>query len=192
MKISRYAKSIVYMVFALIFVVLSTYFQVAMHRNGLEEIYFKTNAYIFITAIACIGTAVYSYRSYTKRHREHVRDSLFLFIVGLVLMTAAVLCIVNFGGIGDTFNAGGYTAANVNIVLMTVMPAPFFIRGLFLALSKREENRRLHGASLAFCAIVTAAYLLSVALGGMMRMVYYSGSASDISSVSEVDEEKSV
>lgn len=191
MKISRYAKSLVYMIFTLIFLALSTYFQVAMHKNGLENVYFKSVFYIFITAIACIGTAVYSYRSFTKRHREHAGDSLFLLIIGLALVAAAVFVIVNFGGLGDIFDASGYTAANLNIVLMTVMPVPFFIRGLCLALSKREENRGLRGAALAFCAVAAAAYILSIAVGGMMRMVHYSGSSSESSS-SETFEEKGV
>lgn len=191
MKISRYAKSLVYIIFTLIFLALSTYFQVAMHKNGLENVYFKSDFYIFITAIACIGTAVYSYRSFTKRHREHAGDSLFLFIVGLALVAAAVFDIVNFGGLGDTFDVSGYTAANLNIVLMTVMPVPFFIRGLCLALSKREDNRTLRGAALAFCAFAAAAYILSIAFGGMMRMVNYSGSSSESSS-SETLEEKGV
>lgn len=191
MTISRYAKSIVYMMFALLFLALSTCFQVAMHKDGLESVYFTSNLYLFVAAVACTGTAVYSYRSFTRRHREHAGDSLFLLIFGLLFLTAAVFNIVSFGGLGDTFTESGYTAANLNIVLMTAMPAPFCVRGWVLALSGREEKRSARGPALLVCAIVTAAYILSVAGGGMMRMVRYDGSSSESSS-SETLAEKGV
>lgn len=193
MKISRFAKSIAYMFLTLIALVLSTYFQIAMHKaNGLEDTYFLSNFYIFIAGAVCLGTAVYSFRSFTKRHKEYKSDSLFFLFTGILLMTAAVFTIISYGGIGDTFDANGYTAANVNIVIMTVLPAPFFIRGLFLALSHREDNPGLRRAALALSAVVAAAYIFSVTLGGMMRFVYYENETAHSPSSSETIDDKSV
>ena len=40
-------------------------------------------------------------------------------------MIAAILTMVNFGGLDEEFYRAGCAAANVNIVLMSALPLPF-------------------------------------------------------------------
>ena len=130
MNISRFAKSIAYLAAAALLLLLSVIFQVGMHsEGGPEASYFRSNTFLFVVAIGCIGTGVYSYIGYVRRHREHALDSLFLLLVGLAVLIASILVFLNFGGLAGTFDKAGYTAVNINIVapLSHTRPGP----GLF-------------------------------------------------------------
>lgn len=174
MNISRFGKAVTYLAATAILIVVSVVLQLGMHKeDGLEPSYFQSNLAIFLVGIACTGTAVYSYRAYSRRHREHVWDSLFLLVVGLVYLLASVVMFFLFGGLENGFTEGVYNAANINIVLLTVLPLPFLVRGIILSLSTRETSRaRRLGVGLAALA-VTVGFVLCLALGGMMRMVRY-------------------
>ena len=179
MRISRFLKSILYLVLALALTVVSLLLQRGFQdAETLSAAYFQSDLYLFVMAAACLGTAVYSYRAYTSRHREHASESLFLLLVGIVLMIAAVVAVVGFGGLGEEFTEIGYTAANVNIVLTSALPLPFLIRAYVLTGSccRHEPSRRL--PALIACGVVTLVYLLGLAAGGMMRMVHYQGPSS--------------
>ncbi|HJD24091.1 MAG TPA: hypothetical protein H9694_08100 [Firmicutes bacterium] len=180
MHISRFLKTVLYAALALVLTFVSTMLQLGFQSpDTLSGAYFQSDLYLFVAAAACLGTAVYSYRAYTSRHREHTSDSLFLLIVGIALMIAAVVTVVSFGGLGEEFTQTGYTAANVNILLMTALPLPFLIRAFVLAAScgRHEPSRRI--PAVVVCGVATLALILSIALGGMMRLIHYSGSAEE-------------
>lgn len=100
MNISRFAKSIAYLAAAALLLLLSVIFQVGMHsEGGPEASYFRSNTFLFVVAIGCVGTGVYSYIGYVRRHREHALDSLFLLLVGLAVLIASILVFLNFGGL---------------------------------------------------------------------------------------------
>ncbi len=189
MNISRFAKSIAYLTGAALLLLLSVVFQIGMHSEaGPETSYFQSNTFLFVVAVACIGTGVYSYIGYVRRHREHALDSLFLLLVGLVFLIASILVFLNFGGLAGSFAEEGYTAVNINIVLLTVLPVPFLIRGMVLAFSTREDSRaRRMGVQIA-ALLITAGLVLSLALGGMMRMMRYDASAAASDGYEETDE----
>lgn len=174
MTISRFAKSIAYLAAAALLLLLSVIFQVGMHNEGGPETsYFRSNTFLFVVAIACIGTGVYSYIGYVRRHREHALDSLFLLLIGLVLLVSCILVFLNFGGLIGSFDQEGYTAVNINIIVLTVLPLPFLIRGLVLAFSTREDSRaRRLGVQIAALLII-AGFVLSLAVGGTMRTMQY-------------------
>lgn len=195
MKVSRYAKSILYSLFIAVLIVFSTVYQVSMHTaGGMESAYFKSNTYLFIMAAGCLGIGVYSYFSFSRRHREHKADSLLFLFTGLVLMAAVFTAFINFGGLDENLVSAGnklaYTAVNVNIILMSALPVPFYIRSLGLACSKREKSPALRRVALAFSALIAVAYISILALGGMMRLVYASDSI-DASESSVLTAEKS-
>lgn len=194
MHISRFVKAILYLAVTVLLLVLSASLQMAMHtEGGLENAYFRSSAYIFITAVACLGTAIYSYKAFTKRHSEHKADSLFFFLTGLLLTVSALGVLVFFGGLSSPFGQTGYTAANVNILLMTLIPLPFFIRGAVLAFSTHSESRAQRGGILLACGIVAAAYIAALAGGAMMRMVnYQTDSSYSAGAVNQADEDSQV
>ena len=185
MNISRFGKMWAYLAVTVILTAISTGLQLGMHKEGgLEPSYFQSNMVLFLVGIACTGTAVYSYRSYSRRYREHIWDSLFLLIVGLIYLMASIVMFFLFGGLGNEFTQGGYDAANINIVLLTLLPVPFLIRGILLALSTREAraSRRLTAGIAALA--VTVGFVACVALGGMLRMVRYTEESESNPSVS--------
>lgn len=190
MNITRFAKSIAYLAAAALLIAVSVFFQLGMHsEGGMETSYFRSNLFLFIAAAGCLGTGVYSYIGYVRRHREHAFDSLFLVIVGAVVMAAFLFVFLNFGGLGDTFEKDGYTATNVNIVMLTLLPLPFLIRGIVLALSTRDDSKaRRRGVQIA-ALLVTAGMIASLAFGGMMRMVRFDESSSFSDEVSDDSDE---
>lgn len=174
MKLTRFAKAILYLAFTALLLLISTLFHAAMHsEGGLEEGYFRSNSYLFILAAVLLGTAVYSYAAYTRRHSEHRTDSLLFFLVGLALMVTVIFAILQYGGLEGFFEESGYTAANINIVVLTALPLPFLIRAVVLACSTGETSRaRRLGAAIAAVVLVAAAVVL-VAVGGLARPMRY-------------------
>lgn len=175
-KITRFAKSIVYLVFTTGLLLLSVFFTAGIHNTEqLEQNYFRSTSYLFILAAVLIGAAIYSYQAYTRKYREHVWDSLLLLVTGLVLMGAVLFIILYYGGLEGTFTESGYTAANVNIVVLAMLPLPFFVRTVVLAFSLQEPRRgRRLGVQIA-CAVLLAGMILTFALGGLLGMVRYTG-----------------
>ena len=187
MKISRFAKAIMYLVATVGLLAISVYFQVGMHRkDGLEASYFGSMIYMYILAATFVGTAIYSYASYTRRHREHRMDSLFVLFVGLAVMTAAITTFVCYGGLQETFTESGYTAANLNMILLTAVPVPFLIRSIVLACTTHENSRaRRLGVQVAALLVAVVMGVL-IATGSMMKMVRYSGETNTNSQAEDV------
>ena len=69
----------------------------------MEEAYVRSNVLLFLTAAVLLGVGVYSLMSYTRRHRQHVWDSVFFLVIGFALMNAAGLTIGNLCGVDGTF-----------------------------------------------------------------------------------------
>lgn len=182
MKISKFAKSVAYLAAGGILLAVSLWFQFSLHgEDGLEAHYFQSDAYLFILAAAFMGVGAYSYMSYTRRMKEHRGDSLFLFVTGLVLMVLAVVAIVMYGGLEGSFDESGYTAANVNIVILTLTPLPCLVRGALLSLGAGRE----HPAGRLVVLIVTSVILLAMLVlafsGNLMQMTQYVESSQESS-----------
>ena len=174
MKITRLAKGIAYLVGAVILTSISVAMQAAMHTEGsVEENYFRSDGVLFLLAATVLGIGVYSWLAYTRRHKEHQRDSLFLILTGLALMLLTIFVVVNYGGMEGTFDQSGHTAVNLNIVLLSALPLPFLIRAVVLAVGAGEENASGRKGLLIACGMVTAALLLLMFTGGLMKMTSY-------------------
>lgn len=132
-----------YLVFTTGLFLLSVFFTAGIHNPGhLEQNYFRSTSYLFILAAVLIGGAIYSYQAYTRKYREHAWDSLLLLVTGLALMGTVLFIILYYGGLEGTFTESGYTAANVNIVVLAMLPLPFFVRTAVLVLSLQEPPAR--------------------------------------------------
>ena len=112
MKITRLAKGIAYLVATVLVACISVAIQAAMHtEGGLEENYFRSDGVLFLIAATVLGVGVYSWLSYTRRHREHRMDSLFLVATGGTLMLLTVFVVVYYGGMEGSFDESGHTAS---------------------------------------------------------------------------------
>lgn len=176
MKVTRFAKSIVYLVFTTGLFLLSVFFTTGIHNSEhLEQNYFRSTSYLFILAAVLIGGAIYSYQAYTRKYREHAWDSLLLLLTGLALMGTVLFIILYYGGLEGTFTESGYTASNVNIVVLAMLPLPFFVRTAVLVLSLQEPRRGRRLIVQIACAALLVGMILAFALGGLLDMVRYTG-----------------
>ena len=62
--------------------------------------------------------------------------------------------------------------------MLTLLPVPFLIRGIILALSTRDDSKACRRGAQIAALLVTAGLIASLALGGMMRMVRFDESSS--------------
>lgn len=187
MKISKFAKSIVYLVAGVILLALSLWFQASLHgEDGLETHYFQSDAYLFILAAVFMGVGAYSYMAYTRRMKEHRGDSLFLFVTGLVLMAVAVSAIVMYGGLEGSFDESGYTAANFNIVILTLTPLPCLLRGAVLAIGAGRSNPAGRLVVLIITGVVLLAMLVLAFSGNLMQMAQYVESSQESSFIYQI------
>lgn len=174
MTLSRFAKSLLYTGAAAVLTVLSVYYQRMLHqKGGPAEGYFAIHRVLFFVSVVLMGIAVYSFLSYTRKQKRHRADSLMLLVTGVSLMAVTIALWIGFGGVQEPFDATGYMAVNIQITTLTVLPVPFWIRGLVLACTTHEDNKgKRLAAKLASLAVALLMAVL-VAVGGMMRMMYY-------------------
>lgn len=174
MKFTRFAKAMLYLVLTVVLAGISVSFQLRMNNSAsLVKAYFQSNLYFFVAACTLTGTGIYSYRAYTRRHREHGMDSLFLTVVGLVLLFFIVLMFFAFGGLGDEFQAAGHTAANLNAVALLALPVAFWARGFCLALSTKDKSRFKRRLAVLLAVGVAVLIVVLVATGCLMKMTHY-------------------
>lgn len=105
MSISRFVKAIAYEILTALLLIISALFQAAMHTEGqMEKAYFQSNTFLFIAAATFLGVGVYSLDFlHPGGHRQHILDSVFFLIVGLLLMAAVLVAILLYGGLEGTF-----------------------------------------------------------------------------------------
>ncbi|MDD3693619.1 MAG: hypothetical protein PHX02_06945 [Oscillospiraceae bacterium] len=175
MGVSRFVKAILYLAAAALLLAVSVYFQHSMRtQGGLEAAYFRSCTYLYLVSFAIAGIGLYSYLSYSRKHREYAADSIFLLLLGLTLIFLSILNIIKFGGLYAPFGNEGFFAANVNIIVLSLMPLPFFVRGFILAISKEQgKPGRLKRAALIISALTAAVYIAAAVSGGIFRLVYF-------------------
>lgn len=174
MTLSRFVKSLLYTGAAAVLTALSVYYQQMLHApQGPEEGYFAVHRVMFFVAVILMGVAVYSFMSYTRKQKRHRIDSLILLMTGVLLMAATLALWIGFGGVQEPFDSAGYTAVNIQIACLTVLPLPFWVRGLVLACTTHEDSRAKRLGAKLFSLAVAIVLVVLVAAGGVMRMMYY-------------------
>lgn len=178
MTLSRFAKSLLYTAGAAILAGVSAVYQGKLHAAaGPETAYFAIHRLLFFLAVVMMGVGLYSFLSYTRKQKHHRSDSWMLLFTGVGVMAVTLALWIGFGGVQEPFDANGYTAVNIQIVTLTLLPVPFWIRGLVLACTTHEESAgKRRGAKLASLAVALLMAAL-VGFGGMMRMMYFDGKA---------------
>ncbi|MDD2417830.1 MAG: hypothetical protein PHR24_02640 [Oscillospiraceae bacterium] len=173
-KISRPAKVLIYMISVIIITLLSFYFVRSMNSaQTMEAAYFRSNSYMFVAASVLLGSGIYSYISYTRHNREHASDSLVLVLIGLALMITTVAAIIVFGGLETPFTQQGYNAVNINIISLSVLPIPFFIKGLVLSFGSGFEKNSTRKLAWISCGVAAVLIIIAFSLGGLFRLVEY-------------------
>ena len=155
MTLSRFVKSLLYTGAAAVLTALSVYYQQMLHApQGPEEGYFAVHRV-------------------TRKQKRHRIDSLILLMTGVLLMAATLALWIGFGGVQEPFDSAGYTAVNIQIACLTVLPLPFWVRGLVLACTTHEDSRAKRLGAKLFSLAVAIVLVVLVAAGGVMRMMYY-------------------
>lgn len=173
---TNYAKSWLYTVGSALLMGLSAWYQIRLHDPaGPEEGYFAVHRVLLVLSFVLLGSAVYSFISCTRRSRKHRADSLTLFLTGLGLLVLTLVVWIGFGGVQAPFDAAGYTAVNLQIVTLTLLPLPFWVRGLVLACSQAVEDRRQRRLGKIASFVAGLLMVVLVAAGGMLRLMYYPG-----------------
>jgi len=184
---SRWIRAIVYAVGAGLLLALSVHYQLSMRTTGgLESGYFHSLAFLFVSAVAFLGTGVYMWRDISRRRPAFRSDARFLLLTGLAGALVAIGIIVGYGGVETPFEEAGFTAASLSMLAMSVLPLPPLVRGAVLALGRPDDgdpHRPLRLASRVVCALTAAAYLTALIGGGTWRVVRYADHADYSSAV---------
>lgn len=168
MKITRFGKAVAYLVTSAVLFVISAVLMHDMHdTQTMAQVYLRSDFYLFILSAAFLGTALYSFVAYTRRHKEHRGDSLFLLILGIVTMVLTIFVVIKYGGINDEQMESALSAINFNLVFMAVIPFVFLIRAVFLACTSEKGRPAL----LICCGVLLLAMVIAVFAGGLLDMV---------------------
>ncbi len=167
-------KSWLYTLAAILLTGVSSYYQVGLHDPaGPEMGHYALHRVMLVLSFVLFGVAVYAYISHPKRTPQYRWDRLFLLLVGLGLLIITLVIWIWYGGSPIPFDSIGYTAVNLQIVSMTLLPIPFLIRGGVLAFSyKIEDPIKARSAKIALLLGVIL-FVVCVAVGWMFRMMTY-------------------
>ena len=172
MKITRSVKVIVYLVCALLMLAMSIWVQSRFHNSEtMHAAYFFANAYLLIGGVVLTGVAAYSWGAYTRRHSEHVVDSLFLLVVGLLVLVSGLFSVLSFGGLSDVSDNRWISAVNLDIVFLSLFPIPFFGRSLVLCIKNEEALPVLRRGVPILCAGVIVLYVVLCCAGVFARYI---------------------
>lgn len=179
MSVSRFAKTIAYVAAAMAVTVLAVWMAAPLYAAGLSDEpmytsaglvagYLRSVVLLFVTACGVLGVGVYSFFAYTRRHREHRRDSWFLLAVGGVMLLAAVVVICRFGGMSEeNFTTDSYAAINLNLMLIGALPLPFLVRAAIVACGVRGRTQRI-----VVWALIAAAVVFFVSLAATGHLLH--------------------
>lgn len=174
MRITRFTKAVIYEFLTALLLLLSFLFQRDLRDAAqIETAYGRSNWFLFIAAAVMLGVGVYSIMSYTRRYREHILDSVFFILLGVLYMVAFMTVFLMYGGLEGTFDESGYVAANINIILIGALPLPFLIRTIVLVFSTREPRVGRRVGVQIVCGLLTAVLAVLIFTGNYLRMAEY-------------------
>jgi len=184
MIITRFTKSVAYLSVAALFCLLSIWLTVPLHNEQTYMgAYMKAVLFLFLCGCIFLTAALYSHSYLSKKNREHRRDTSFFLIFGLILLIGDIALILLYGGIAMEPD---YTSANIAIVLLALLPLPFWIRGIVLAFSNDHKNRAV--VQIAAC-VLAILWVGLIAMGLLLKTNNISGmvsnEASDTTSTSD-------
>ena len=160
MKLTVTAKAWLYTVFTGLVMAFSLSMQNSMHTEGqLESGYFRASLALAAVAVTVMGIGVYAMLSFRKSRKvKRPVDAWFAAGIGLVLLIVAVSIIMTYGGLSRPFGEAGYTAANIMVAVLSLLPLPWMIRLLTLSFRKGETP----SAQRTVLRVVSVLYILSV------------------------------
>lgn len=174
MRVTRWGKAIGYLLATVGLMTASGILQQPMHTEaGLVAGYFRIVGYLFVFACCLLGACLYSYRAYTRRHREHLWDNLFLLLIGLGVMMAVLALFLQYGGMGEDITEHSYAAANACVILLSLLPIPFIIRTLVLAFTSEQPKPAARRTVQLLAVVLVLAWIVLVVSGVYLKTIDY-------------------
>lgn len=169
---TRFARTWVYGIGTAGLIALSVWLQAQIHSTaGPETGFRRAVGALFLVAFCLVGGTVYLRLTAARERTELKREAWFGFAVGAVLLCVMVVCFVLYADLPDTFQREGYTAANLLIVVLSLLPLPFVVRTDTLALTTEDTPSRRRTARCVGGA-VTLLYIVSLAAVGFRTLTY--------------------
>lgn len=150
---------------------LSVSWQSAMRTATRETAFFHALFGCFVISCCLIGAALYAWIGYVRRVREHRADVWLCLTVGAALMVLTLVAFFRYGGLESISHEEGARAENFLMVVLSVLPLPFTVRALTLALPGPRESRTLRYTAWGLAAASVLAYVLLTVCGGLFRLV---------------------
>lgn len=172
MKVTKSSKAVLWAVVSLILMAVAVWIIAPLRvSQDIVSSYLGSCVRLFCVACCLLGTGVYCFIGFTRRHKEHRTDTWFLLIVGLILLVLSVIIILRFGGMmEENFDDTSNAAINLNIGLCSVLPLPFLVRTWALAASSRLSKAQRAVAVLAAMAAAVV-YIVLVFNGSLFGSV---------------------
>lgn len=170
---SRFARTWVFGALTAGVLWLSAWLQAAIHSEaGPEAGFHRAVTALLLLAFCLLGVGVYLRMTAARRQPALRREAWFGVATGGVLLCVMLVCFVMYGNLPDTFPEEGYTASNLLLILLALLPAPFVLRIDLLALPAGEEPRARQIAMRCAGVLLTIAYLVILAAVGFRLLTY--------------------
>ena len=167
-------KLLVYEILSAIIIGISAWWQLAIKTSGhIENGYRLAYFGFFIVAflILCtVNTVKNANRKLKKQYKSVLRFGTY-YSIGMF-----AFWIVNFiiyGGLSGTFEEAGYRAANIMLIILSLLPlAPMVAMGIKAFFSKDDDKKKLKALRIVAIGIFVL-YILLIVFGVFFRTVTY-------------------
>ena len=171
MTLSRPTKTVLYAVVGLFMCALAAWTAEPMYSSELSvAVYLRSVVLLCVAACVVLGVGVYIWFFHTRKTRCGRSDAIFWSVVGAVLLLAAVIVTLRFGGMTQQTLGEAAAAINLNLMLIGMLPAPFLVRTIVLAVGVREGKKQQTVAAV-FAVVSVLAYIGLIVSGHLLRTI---------------------
>lgn len=145
---------------------------VLVYHGGVHKIdqidvsYFQAQRFVFVAGAISLGVGI-------SLRKQMEADALFLSLLGSALLMASLVMFFLFGGLSGAFDATGYVAANVQLVILDFATVACFVRCAVLTAGLRDALPAQRWTARLVCVVLVATVVCLIITGYGTRFVQY-------------------
>lgn len=175
----RFVQVLLYAVLTIGFLVFAVAYDNGIHKiDAIETSYFGAQRWLFLSAAVLLGVGL----SIRKKFKA---DAWFLSALGGCLLAACVVLFLQYGGLTAPFDAAGYAAANVQLIILDGAAVACFVRCAALCGGLRDATTVQKWVARPVCLALAALMLCLIITGYGTRFVQYDQTALEAYEYSE-------
>lgn len=169
-----FVKALTYELFSALLIGLSVWWQQAIRMDGNIEHGYRLAFFGCFLLACCVMAVAFTIRSlHLKELKPFKSEITFGIFFGIVLIVLMVINFFVYGGLSGSFEESGYTASNIMLLFLSVLPLVGLVYSLIYVLYSKDENASRKKLILFLCVALWVIYILLAVFGITFRTISY-------------------